>query len=265
MSRQIMIVENDPATAEQLAEALISAGCGITLVEKGNEAFALLQQQSYAVVVSKLSAPVLDGLQLLAAVREMANRPEVVLLAQQGCLNSALHAWREGAFDYLTQPYEPAKFVRRVCDAIAAYEERQSQVMAVQQVVQAFGEAAVPDYEAALTAVPAGHTQSNGNGSLIEPVFQVGELRIGTAHHDVSFAGRLLHVTPTEYALLRTMAGNPGRVFSYCELVYAMHGYDTSPFEAKILLKTHVRNLRRKIGADYLVNVRSTGYKLIAP
>lgn len=264
MSPQVLMVENDPATAEQLAEALIRAGCSITLVEKGTEAFALLQQKSYAVVLSKLALPLLDGLKLLEAVREKANRPEVVLLADKGCLDSALHAWREGAFDYLTQPYEPANVVRRVCDAIAAYEERQSRVMAVQHVVQAFSEAGVLDYEA-MPSFAAGHAQPNGNGSLFEPVFQVGELRIGTAHHDVSFAGTLLHVTPTEYALLRTMAGNPGRVFSYCELVYAMHGYETNPIEAKILLKTHVRNLRRKIGAGYLVNVRSTGYKLIAP
>jgi DNA-binding response OmpR family regulator len=44
-----------------------------------------------------------------------------------------------------------------------------------------------------------------------------------------------------------------------------MHGYDVTNIEAKVLLKTHIRNIRHKIGTDYLVNIRSTGYKLVDP
>jgi DNA-binding response OmpR family regulator len=95
--------------------------------------------------------------------------------------------------------------------------------------------------------------------------YRVGALRIGPAHHDVIFAGKPLHLTPTEHALMYVLASQPGRVFSYRELVYAMHGYDVSTVEAKILLKTHIRNIRRKIGTEYLVNVRSSGYQLVDP
>jgi len=50
-----------------------------------------------------------------------------------------------------------------------------------------------------------------------------------------------------------------------CELVYAIYGYDIPTPEARMLLKTHIRNGCRKIGGDYIINVRSTGYKLVCP
>lgn len=94
---------------------------------------------------------------------------------------------------------------------------------------------------------------------------QAGALCIGNHHSIASLDGKPLHLTPKEYAVLRCLICHPGRLISYRELVYHAYGYDISSVEARILLKTHVRNLRKKLGADYLVNVRGTGYKLVVP
>jgi DNA-binding response OmpR family regulator len=68
-----------------------------------------------------------------------------------------------------------------------------------------------------------------------------------------------------EHSLLRCLAEAAGRVLSYQELVQCMYGHELANPEAQVLLKTHVRNVRRKINPDYLVNIRSTGYKLALP
>ncbi|NJL35017.1 MAG: helix-turn-helix domain-containing protein, partial [Chloroflexaceae bacterium] len=63
-------------------------------------------------------------------------------------------------------------------------------------------------------------------------------------------AGQPLHLTPMEHALLRCLAEVPSNTLSYRELVHRMHGYEVINPEAQVLLKTHVRNVRRKIGRD---------------
>ena len=51
----------------------------------------------------------------------------------------------------------------------------------------------------------------------------------------------------------------------YSEIVRRTHGHAVDEAEAQLLIKPHIRNLRRKIDAEYLVNVRGTGYALSVP
>jgi DNA-binding response OmpR family regulator len=187
------------------------------------------------------------------------------LLTGYGSLDTSLSALREGAFDYLLKPCNPQELLQRVSEAADTYTIRQRQSQVIQRMVNEFGGS---------TDVPP--TSANGTEYMHEAArpatvvesaqpIEIGQLRIGAEHHNATFHGESLHLTPTEHALLRCLAEKPGRVFQYRELVYAMHGYDVTNIEAKVLLKTHIRNIRHKIGTDYLVNIRSTGYKLVDP
>lgn len=72
-----------------------------------------------------------------------------------------------------------------------------------------------------------------------------------------------MELTPTEWGLLTTLAGTPGRVFSRYELVNRVRGYEFAGYERTI--DSHVKNLRHKLGADAAViveTVLSVGYRM---
>jgi DNA-binding response OmpR family regulator len=262
MHTHILMVEDDTATGEVLTEVLRDAGYQVTLASDGRQALELLDQEQFAVVVSDIRMPAVSGIDVLHAARDQESQPEVILLTGYGALDTSLSALREGAFDYLLKPCNPQELLQRVSDAAESYITRQRQAHAIQRIVNEFGGLS----DASDThSEPAYDISRPTTTAEPEQPIEIGQICIGGEHHTATFQNKSLHLTPTEHALLRCLAEKPGRVFSYRELVYAMHGYDVTNIEAKVLLKTHIRNIRHKIGPDYLVNVRSTGYKLIDP
>jgi DNA-binding response OmpR family regulator len=256
------MVEDDVATGEVLTEVLRDAGYDVTLASDGRQALDLLDQEQFAVIVSDIRMPAVSGIEVLHAARSQDDQPEVILLTGYGALDTSLSALREGAFDYLLKPCNPQELLQRVSAAADTYTTRQRQSHVIQRMVSEFSGGS----DAPVNGTEAVHDVARPS-TVVEPAqpIEIGQLRIGTEHHSATFQGESLHLTPTEHALLRCLAEKPGRVFQYRELVYAMHGYDVTNIEAKVLLKTHIRNIRHKIGPDYLVNIRSTGYKLIDP
>lgn len=262
MKDQILIAEDEVMTGQMLVDIIEDAGYNATLAKDGTEALRLLEERTFAVVVSDIRMPDADGISVLQAARRKDSAPEVILLTGYGALDTSLAALREGAFDYLLKPCKPDLLLERIACAIEARETRLRQSTVIQQVVQVFGDQSNEEVSDE-TASSGGVSQMDQEPEQV--YLQVGELCIGNAHYDVTFAGEPLHLTHMEYALLRCMAESPGRVWRYRELVYHMHDYDVSNIEARVLLKTHVRNIRQKIGQGYLVNIRGTGYKLVEP
>ena len=73
----------------------------------------------------------------------------------------------------------------------------------------------------------------------------------------------MLDLTPTEWGVLTTLAGSPGRVFTRAELVNRVRGYEFAGYERTI--DSHVKNLRRKLGDDgatVVSTVLGVGYRL---
>ena len=101
-------------------------------------------------------------------------------------------------------------------------------------------------------------------GSTPEP-FVLGDLAIHYEQRRVSVAGRLVHLTATEYDLLRILSVNAGRVLTYDSLVRQIW---SGPDQGDPgLVRTFVKQLRRKLGGDparpdYILNVRGVGYRL---
>jgi len=89
-----------------------------------------------------------------------------------------------------------------------------------------------------------------------------GDVTIDPERCEVTVAGRLVTVTATELKLLMTMARSPGRVFRREELVRMAMGDDFDGLDRTI--DAHIKNLRRKVGADAIVTVFGIGYKFAA-
>ena len=90
------------------------------------------------------------------------------------------------------------------------------------------------------------------------------DVTLDLARHTATIAGQPVDLTPTEFALLRAMVGQPGRAFSRMELLDAAQGEAYEGYERTI--DTHIKNLRAKIEPDpknptHIVTVYGVGYK----
>lgn len=72
-------------------------------------------------------------------------------------------------------------------------------------------------------------------------------------------AGRSLDLTTREFELLQTLISSPGRVFTREVLLAKLWGYDF--FGDERVVDSHIKNLRRKLGTEYIETVRGVGYR----
>ena len=104
-------------------------------------------------------------------------------------------------------------------------------------------------------------------GEREEPTIVAEELELDLAAHSVALAGRPVHLTPTEFELLRTLVRNRGRLLTHSTLLREVWGpahEDDTP-----LLRAHVANLRRKIEPEpssprYVTTDPGIGYRFAA-
>lgn len=102
---RVLIVDDQQSLLEILQRWLASTGYDVQVACDGPEALALAKEQAFDVVVTDLRMPGLDGLEVLARLKESDPRTEVIILSGQGTMQDAIEALREGrAFDFLQKP-----------------------------------------------------------------------------------------------------------------------------------------------------------------
>jgi two-component system KDP operon response regulator KdpE len=97
---------------------------------------------------------------------------------------------------------------------------------------------------------------------------QAGQLRIDLARQRASLSGEWLKLPRLQFYILRYLMEHRGELVSHQELLKAVWGYDSDATEARELLKVHLRQIRRKLGPDflpYLQTVRGEGYVFVDP
>lgn len=259
MENHILLAEDDPVALRMLADVLESAGYRVTKARDGAAAIEHLVSPGavYDVVVSDIRMGGADGLQVLAAARARPRPPAVVLLTGYGSLESAVAALRAGASDYLLKPFEITDLLDCITAALKRRAAELQQTDAIQSIARALEEfrVAVPG----APAVSSAHSDESGR------FLRVADLVIDRHRHAVIYEGQPLHVTPIQYALLCCLAESSGRVLGYTDIVRRTHGVNVAESEAQVMLKAHLRHIRRKINPAYLVNVRGTGYMIVDP
>ena len=148
----------------------------------------------------------------------------VIALTARSSVDDRIRGLQRGADDYVTKPFSPQEVVLRV----AAVLSRRGHA-------------------------PAAAVQTYGQGRLA----------LDAARHEAVWDGAVLDLTPTEWGVLTTLAGSPGRVFTRAELVNRVRGYEFAGYERTI--DSHVKNLRRKLGDDgatVVSTVLGVGYRL---
>jgi len=104
---KLLIVDDDKVAMKNLEQAMKKAGHAISATQSGSNAQALLEKQPFDVVLSELRMDKVDGMQLLRRCRESHPDTEVILIAEQPTLESAVEAMKQGAFYFLAKPCGP--------------------------------------------------------------------------------------------------------------------------------------------------------------
>jgi DNA-binding response OmpR family regulator len=258
MKPHVLVVEDDYDTRITLAYRLQYAGYRVTHAPDGETAVDLLETDSFDVVLTDIVMGDVNGIEVLHTARLQPYHPAVIILTGHGSLETAIAAVREGAYDYLLKPCEPEKLLNCIAGAIERHH-------AEQQLSQATTTLFSPrsghssrdhtDYQPHLSAHHHGHVG----------ILHVGSLTIGHSRRDVFLGDMPIHVTPIEHSILRCLAETQGNVRGYSDIIRSTHHLDVEDNEAQIMLKTHIRNLRRKLGSNVIETERGIGYKLLPP
>lgn len=107
MAIKVLLVEDDRALREALADTLLLAGHDYKAVGSAEDALDAVASESFNLVVSDVNMPGMDGHQLLNVLRSRQPQLPVLLMTAHGAVERAVDAMRQGAADYLVKPFEP--------------------------------------------------------------------------------------------------------------------------------------------------------------
>lgn len=229
----ILVVEDDRHTRTFLADNLAADGYEPIGASSAREAVRLMETRYPDLAIVDLTLPDRDGLELLQQVRAadgIASRidPLLPVLVLSGRVGE-LHRLR-------------------------GFEKGADDVMG-----KPFS---YPELRARVRALLRRSERAVRHGRL-----RVGALEVDPAARTVMLSGRRVVVSQKEFALLRTLASDPTRVFTKDELLRTLWGYRMSSNGGSTrTLDSHACRLRQKLGRDgdrYLVNVWGVGYRLV--
>jgi len=226
LPQRILIVDDDRKITELLRAYLEKEGFIIETAGEGYQALEAAESFNPDLILLDLMLPGLDGWQVLRRVHQGQNVPVIMLTARDQETDRVL-GLELGADDYVVKPFSPREVVARVKAVLRR----------------------------------AGGIGLGPGGDMI----RVGGITIDIARHSVFREGQLLELTPTEFKLLHTLAGQPGWVFTRLQLIDQVQGYSFEGYERTV--DAHIKNLRRKLESDprnpqYIITVYGVGYKM---
>jgi DNA-binding response OmpR family regulator len=223
----VLVVEDDPRTAELIATYLEREGFRALTTGDGERGLELIRSQAPHLVILDIMLPGMDGWDICREMRRFTDTP-VIMLTARGDEIDRISGLTLGADDYVVKPFSPRELMARVRAIL-----RRSR----------------PSPAAVVDA-----------GTLT-----CGDLSLDTVKRRVSRGGRVLNLTPHEYALLQRLMAAPGRVFSRDELIQSLYPRGETHVVDRVV-DVHIGKLRQKIETDptapyFIITVRGMGYR----
>jgi two-component system, OmpR family, KDP operon response regulator KdpE len=182
--RRILVVDDEPQITRVLRTSLSGQGYDIRTANDGETALGIMKTWTPDLVITDLSMPNMDGLELCRQLRKATQIP-IIVLSVRGEERTKVQALDAGADDYVTKPFGIDELLARV--------------------------------RANLRRAPAAE---NGQPLPIE----IGDFRIDLAAHKVAVCGREVRLTPKEFDLLVYLARHPGKVITHRTLLSGIWG-----------------------------------------
>src|ERR1700681_2296276 len=182
--KHILVVDDESQITRVLRTSLSSHGYDIRVANDGETALEIMKDWSPDLVITDLAMPNMDGLELCRRLRAKTQIP-IIVLSVRGEERTKVKALDAGADDYLTKPFGMEELLARIRVSLR--------------------------HAAALT-------------SGTDPVYHSGELTIDLGKRLVTLSGADIHLTPTEYEVLKYLATHAGRVVTHAMVLRACWG-----------------------------------------
>lgn len=225
MKQKILVVDDEPEAVELVEFNLKQAGYDVATAADGAEALRKTRSLLPSLIVLDLMLPEMDGLEVCKMLRRdpATTTIPIVMLTAKAAEIDRVLGLELGADDYLTKPFSPRELVLRIKKLLARGQ----------------GEP--------------------GEGETLA----FGHLLIDVPRHLVSWRGKRVELTATEFKLLTLLAQRRGRVQTRESLLRDVWEYNTLVDTRTV--DTHMRRLREKLGpaSKYLDTVRGVGYRFV--
>ncbi len=228
-STVILVVEDDRSIVDLVRANLMVRGFTVVVSRTGDEVLDMVQSSQPEIVLLDLMLPDADGFDLCRDIRAVSTVGLIVVSARRG-EQDKVRALNLGADDYLTKPFSIEELLARITALL-----RRSRVTT-----------------ARATPPPA--------------PLRVGAITIDFDAQIVTKGGEAVHLTPTEFALLRELALAPGKLLTHATLLRKVWGpgYETETEYTRV----YVRRLRAKLedpaGPPLIATEPRAGYRLVA-
>jgi two-component system KDP operon response regulator KdpE len=228
-STVILVVEDDRSIVDLVRANLMVRGFTVLVSRTGEEVVDMVQSSQPEIVLLDLMLPDADGFDLCRDIRAVSTVGLIVVSARRG-EQDKVRALNLGADDYLTKPFSIEELLARITALL-----RRSRVTTAR--------AATP---------PA--------------PLRFGAITIDVDAQIVTKGGEAVHLTPTEFALLRELALAPGKLLTHATLLRKVWGpgYETETEYTRV----YVRRLRAKLedpgGPPLIATEPRAGYRLVA-
>lgn len=223
--QRVLVVEDEPDTVQLLKSILRMAGFDVLSAVNGLEAVRKFQSLAPDLVLLDLMMPEMDGWETLEHLRKLSDVP-VIILSALGGKDEVVRALQDGVDDYLVKPFHNAEVVARI-----------------RTVMRRAGK-------------PRPLTRLS---------FPTVQLTIDLESQEVNYCGKVIHLTPKEFAVLAVLAKNAPAIVGYTRISEAVWGEDSE--DARKRTKYLIYLLRRKFEdaggvGDLILNIDRLGYKL---
>jgi DNA-binding response OmpR family regulator len=222
---KILVVDDEPEAVELVEFNLKQAGYAVATAADGAEALKKARAAAPDLIVLDVMLPEMDGFEICKILRRepATARVPIIMVTAKAAEIDRVLGLELGADDYLTKPFSPRELLLRI-----------------KKILQRGA------------AEPAK-----------SETMRFGELLIDEPRHVVSWRGKAVDLTATEFKLLSVLAQRRGRVQSRDHLLRDVWEYD-SLIDTRTV-DTHMRRLREKLGpaAKHLDTVRGVGYRFV--
>jgi len=228
----VLVVEDEPAIATAIAHRLSNEGWTVEIAPDGYAGVAAATRLSPDLVLLDVMLPGIDGLEVCRRIQSERAVPVLMLTARDD-ETDMLIGLGVGADDYMTKPFSMRELIAR-SKALLRRTERGVRT-----------------------------AEANAANQPAEPPITIGDVVIDRAQRRVSRAGDQVHLTPTEFDLLVTLASSPRTVLTRERLLAEV--WDWVDASGTRTVDSHVKALRRKLGADLIRTVHGVGYAFEPP
>lgn len=142
----ILIVDDESSVRDSLYNWFIEDGYHVAVAEDAKTALTILESESFDIVLSDIKMPGMDGLQMLSRIKALRKDAIVIMMTAFATIETAVQALKDGAFDYVTKPFDPddlSHLIRNATKQISLMEENEilkEKVVSLENIEDLIGE-----------------------------------------------------------------------------------------------------------------------------